>query len=82
MDKLLSFIPALLTGVISPLLGVARGVIDKAQDGVKVVADMSTVNPKKSGAIAVVLGWLGVDPDVINRAGDWMAVIAAWLQAQ
>lgn len=81
MNTLFSFVGPILTGVISPLLGVLKGGIDKADNGVKALATMSDGNPKKSGALAVVLGWLGIDPTAVNNIGSILAKVAGWLQA-
>jgi len=81
MDKLFGFVGPLLSGVISPLLGVLRGGIDKLDGGVKTLTELSDGNPKKSGAIGLVLGWLGIDPSAIHTVGAVLGKVSGWLMA-
>ena len=81
MNKLLGFIGPLVKGVVSPLLGVVGKAVGKVDDGAKVVAGLSDENPKKSGVIALALGYLGVDPGAIQSIGTWLVTIGTWIQA-
>ena len=73
MNTLLGFIPRIL-GLVSDGLGAA-------QDGVNAVSDLSKVNPKKSGVIGLLLGYLGVDPTMLHTVGAIMSKLSGWLLA-
>jgi len=71
MDTLLGFIPRIL-GLVSNGLGEARV-------GVDALADLSSKNPKKSGIIGLVLGWMGVDPEVLVTLSAILSKVSGWL---
>ena len=71
MNTLLGFVPRILS-----FIGNGLGA---AQDGLSALSDVSKDNPKQSGVYALILGWLGVDPDAISRVLGWIATFASFL---
>jgi hypothetical protein len=72
MNTILGFVPR--------ILGLVSSGLSAAQDGVSALSGMSNDNPKKSGIIAIILGWLGVDPSIVGTVGRWLEIIGAYLQ--
>tara|TARA_R110000737_G_scaffold301885_1_gene308908 strand:+ start:287 stop:484 length:198 start_codon:yes stop_codon:yes gene_type:complete len=58
---------------------VAGTVLGTAQKGVENVAKMSEEKKRTSGVIALILGWMALDPSVLNTSGMWISRIGEWM---
>jgi hypothetical protein len=72
MNTILGFVPS--------LLGFVSNGLTRASDGVGALKGLADKNPRQSGVLAIVLGWLGLDPGAVSQVGDWLMAVGLWLQ--